>query len=67
LSFEKSILSITVEDDGKGFDSRTIDELKSSGWKNIRSRVDFLQGAADIRSASSGTSVHLQLPILSIP
>ncbi len=67
LSFDKNLLSITVEDDGVGFDPAQVDETKSSGWKNIRSRMDFLKGAMDIRSSGSGTSVHLQVPLNGLP
>jgi signal transduction histidine kinase len=67
FSFEKSLLSVTVEDDGVGFDPSHVDKMNSSGWKNIRSRMDFLKGTVDIRSAGSGTSIHLQIPLNGIP
>ncbi|WHZ08249.1 MAG: hypothetical protein OJF59_002002 [Cytophagales bacterium] len=63
LVFNPSVLAITVEDDGKGFDSSILTHSKSAGWKNIRSRVDFLHGAIDLRTSQSGTSVQIQLPI----
>ena len=53
-------LSITVEDNGKGFntDVATID--RGMGLKNIQSRVDYLKGQIDIKSAEGkGTSVHI--------
>jgi len=53
-------LSITVEDNGKGFnmDDATID--RGMGLKNIQSRVDYLKGQIDIKSAEGkGTSVHI--------
>jgi two-component system, NarL family, sensor kinase len=55
-------ITITVEDDGKGFDTRVLKEAKGIGWTNIQSRVDYLKGKLDIQSApGKGTSVHIEL------
>ena len=55
-------LSITVEDDGKGFDTTILQGTKGIGWTNIQSRVNFLKGTLDIQSAAGkGTSVHIEL------
>jgi two-component system NarL family sensor kinase len=53
-------LSITVEDNGKGFNMAQTDLLKGTGLKNIQSRVDYLKGQLDIKSTvGKGTSVHI--------
>jgi two-component system, NarL family, sensor kinase len=53
-------LSITVEDNGKGFDENESDFTKGTGLKNIHSRVDYLKGKLDIKSApGKGTSIHI--------
>jgi two-component system, NarL family, sensor kinase len=58
-------LTLTVEDNGIGFDVSATQRLTNSGWTNIRSRVDFLKGKLDIQSsADAGTSVHITLPII---
>jgi len=55
-------LSVTVEDDGKGFDPVILQQAKGIGWTNIQSRIDFLKGKLDIQSATGrGTSVHIEL------
>ena len=55
-------LSITVEDDGKGFDTTILQGTKGIGWTNIQSRVNFLKGTLDVESAEGkGTSVHIEL------
>ncbi|MFM9907705.1 MAG: ATP-binding protein [Chitinophagaceae bacterium] len=55
-------LNVTVEDDGKGFDTSLIDIAKGIGWTNIRHRVEFLKGNLDIQSSpGKGTSVHIEL------
>lgn len=51
-------LTITVEDNGRGFEKETI--LQGAGLKNIRSRVDYLKGQLDIQTTpGKGTSVHI--------
>ncbi len=55
-------LSVTVEDDGKGFDTNMLKTNKGIGWINIQNRVEFLKGKLDIRSAiGEGTSVQIEL------
>jgi two-component system, NarL family, sensor kinase len=57
-------LTITVEDDGKGFDTMLLSRAKGIGWSNIQNRVDFLKGKLDISSVQgTGTSVHIELNI----
>ncbi len=51
-------LTITVEDNGQGFDPAQA--KTGAGMANIRSRVDYLKGQIDIQSTSGkGTSVHI--------
>jgi len=55
-------ISITVEDDGKGFDPIILQMANGIGWSNIQSRVDFLKGKIDVQSdKGKGTSVHIEL------
>jgi signal transduction histidine kinase len=55
-------LSVTVEDDGKGFDTTILNTNKGIGWVNIQNRVEFLKGKLDITSKEGeGTSVHIEL------
>lgn len=57
---EQSI-SITVEDDGKGFDAERWEESPTAGLKNILSRVNYLGGSMDIKSApEKGTSIYIE-------
>src|SRR5206468_5605274 len=37
---EENRLSITVEDNGKGFDIHDLEKTKGAGWANIRNRID---------------------------
>jgi two-component system, NarL family, sensor kinase len=57
-------LSVTVEDDGKGFDTAIINNPVGMGWSNITNRVEFLKGKLDVDSQSGkGTSVHIEINI----
>ena len=59
---EDNRISITVEDNGKGFDINGLDKSKNSGWANIRSRVNYLKGKLDILSEDNkGTSVNIEV------
>ncbi len=58
------LLSLTVEDDGSGFDTAILKNASGMGWSNIQSRVEFLKGKIDINStAGNGTSVLVEVSI----
>ncbi|MGN6491083.1 MAG: tetratricopeptide repeat-containing sensor histidine kinase [Agriterribacter sp.] len=53
-------ITVTVEDDGIGFDTATLQAGKGVGWSNIQSRVNFLKGRLDVKSVQGkGTSVYI--------
>ncbi len=57
-------ISVTVEDDGKGFNTAILKQSKGIGWTNIQNRVDFLKGKLDVNSeAGKGTSVLIELTV----
>lgn len=57
-----NILSLTVEDDGKGFNAKTLQDAKGIGWSNIANRVEFLKGKLDVQSEpEKGTSILIEL------
>jgi signal transduction histidine kinase len=63
IIFTKENMTLTVEDDGIGFDEKTL-KTDSNGWNNIRSRVNFLQGQLNLNAdVNTGTSVTIDLPI----
>ncbi len=58
---EGHILSVTVDDNGKGFDPKRLPDTKGIGLQSVLSRVQVLKGTIDIRSsAEDGTSVHME-------
>ncbi len=57
-------ISITVEDNGKGFDPVILKSSRGIGWDNIQSRVEYLKGKIDVQSAQGkGTSVLIELTV----
>lgn len=57
-------LTVTVEDDGRGFDTSIIKGTEGIGWTNIQNRVDFLKGKLDVHSEpGKGTSILIELNV----
>lgn len=55
-------LSLTVEDDGVGFDLEKALAKKSIGLSNLQARVEFLNGTLSIDSSKEkGTSTYIEL------
>ena len=64
ITLKEEVLGITVEDDGSGFDPANLLFVDGMGYKNLKSRVDFLKGNIDVKSErGKGTSVLIQLPV----
>jgi signal transduction histidine kinase len=64
LSKNNNELSITVEDNGIGFDNANINAKKGIGFKNIQARLKIINGSIDVRSAiNKGTSIYIQCPV----
>ncbi len=73
VSMTGGLLSVTVEDDGKGFDTTILRQAKARpddqvgrgiGWANIQNRVEFLKGKIDVSSEpGKGTSVHIEFNV----
>lgn len=62
VSRNNGLITVTVEDDGKGFDPAILKQSKGIGWSNIQNRVEFLHGKWDVHSEpGQGTSVHIEM------
>lgn len=61
-SAQEKLLAVTVEDDGKGFDTSILGQPGGIGWQSIKNRVEFLKGRVDIQSLpGKGTSVMIEI------
>jgi signal transduction histidine kinase len=57
-------ITVTIEDNGKGFDARSSDRYEGIGLKNIRTRVEYLKGFVEWDSApGKGTLVSIHIPL----
>jgi two-component system sensor histidine kinase UhpB len=56
-------LSLSIEDDGKGFDTNTLTAQKGIGLSNLEARVRLLSGTLVIESIpGKGTTILVELP-----
>lgn len=63
ISRRKNHLSITVEDNGRGFDANAGDS-DGLGMSNLKTRVDYLKGDMSIDTKpQTGTSVYIELEL----
>lgn len=61
----KQLFLITLEDDGKGFDTNHFDEKTGIGLSNVKSRVAYLNGKIEFSSNKNpaGTSINIELHV----
>ncbi len=64
LNYDDHSLTLTVEDNGKGFDKSILDKTTGAGWPNIKSRIAYLKGTLDVvTSSGNGTAINIAIPI----
>lgn len=67
LIFGDNTLSVAVEDNGKGFNAGELEQVDGIGWRNIKSRVEYLKGHWDIQSEpDKGTAINIEITITGI-
>lgn len=64
LIHHASSISLTVEDDGKGFDTGLLQAGNGNGWRNIQTRVQVHQGTVYVESTNGrkGTTLIIEIP-----
>lgn len=62
ISKNDNTVSLTVEDNGKGFDVNSV-QKNGIGLSNIQHRVDYLKGKIDVQSDEKGTSTHIEFVV----
>ena len=64
ISQQKEKISLTIIDNGKGFDTSKIHESKGIGWQNIYSRLAMLNGKFNISSEiNKGTKIYINFTV----
>ncbi len=62
INCEGNRLSLIIEDNGRGFDTKEAEEKRSMGMATVKSRVDYLNGKLTIDSRKDiGTTVMIDL------
>jgi len=57
-------ISVTIEDNGAGFNSLRGEKIVNKGLKNINNRVEYLKGTVEISSApGKGTLIAIIIPL----
>lgn len=57
-------ISLTIEDNGKGFDTTNPDVYSGMGLNNLKSRINFLKGKVEFDSETGkGTLVSVYIPL----
>lgn len=64
INFHEDEISVSVEDNGKGFDPKATTE--GIGLKNINARVKMLEGEFDIKSSEKGTYIYVLIHLKNI-
>jgi two-component system, NarL family, sensor histidine kinase DegS len=67
IDMGESEIKVMVDDDGKGFDTETLQSKTGMGLKVIRDRAEMLGGTVEIESSiGQGTRITFQLPTLEL-
>jgi signal transduction histidine kinase len=60
---DKDGIAVTIEDDGKGFNTAGLDKFEGIGLKNIQTRVSYLKGIVEWYSeVGKGTLISIHIP-----
>ena len=64
ITYSDEWFDLTIEDDGVGFDPKSVDPEKGMGLKSIAFRTEFIGGTYDINSRPGvGTLVTINIPL----
>jgi signal transduction histidine kinase len=64
LEHENNLITVTVEDNGRGFNTGSLDAAKGIGWSNIRNRIEYLKGKINLVSEKDrGTSITIEINV----
>lgn len=63
-NLENNLLTIMIEDNGKGFNTDELKKSKGNGWYNIHSRLQLINGEIELDSQPGhGTVAAVTLPV----
>ena len=58
-------ISLSIEDNGNGFNTSALENASGNGWKNIQSRIRLIHGEIDLDSTEGkqGTTLMAKIPV----
>jgi len=61
-------LTLSISDNGRGFDTSVLDKSMRNGWKNINARAKLLGGSVEIKSSEKeyGSLLFVDIPLMEI-
>lgn len=59
-------LSLIIEDNGDGFDTRILEESAGNGWRNMQSRIQLYKGSifVDSNPTRNGSTLLVEIPLV---
>ena len=64
LDTGKNTLDLRIEDDGEGFDKRSMETASNGlGMENIRLRAELMNGSMDLKTSREGTALLINIPL----
>ncbi|MEQ1732069.1 MAG: histidine kinase [Bacteroidia bacterium] len=63
IATHASILTIEINDDGKGFNTKAIHASSGIGWGNIITRAKIIKATVDVASSAKGTNIVLNINV----
>ena len=66
ITRDEQEITLTIEDDGMGFDQATLKAGKGNGWKNLQSRTNLMKGTLELETTPGrkGTMLIVNVPAM---
>lgn len=66
ITRDEEEITLTIEDDGMGFDDKILKMGQGNGWKNLQSRTNLMKGTIDLDTAPGrkGTMLTVNVPAI---
>jgi signal transduction histidine kinase len=58
-----NLFQISIQDNGVGFDTRSLNQSKGIGWGNILTRARIIKAEVDVASDKNGTHINLFIAV----
>lgn len=67
INYQAEVFTLTIEDDGAGFDTAVMQNKKGIGLKSMQNRAQLIGATCTLQSSvKSGTSITIELPVSNV-